>query len=359
MKLIKMLGRLAFILSLGVPLFSAAKQKPVYVNAETLPKINLAQSDAPGYQRLDADKYPLTKTVDLYFRFPTGIALLFQTNSSNIHAKWHTANDSHPSNSPLITQSGLDLYILKDGKWVFAGVGKPSYNSQSHKSEIAENMDGSMKQCMLYLPLFDRLDSLKIGIDPGARIEPVDNPFKGKVIAIGSSITHGSGTSRPGMAWPARLQRALGAEVVNLGASGQCKLESFFAQIAAESEADAFIFDVFSNPSAEQIFERFDDFLKIIRASHPKTPLIFLQTLTRPKRTFNTKIEKFEAAKQLAAQQKMDSLLRVDPNVYFINPGMPIGDDGEATCDGVHPTDLGHERILSKIIPRILEILNR
>lgn len=60
------------------------------------------------------------------------------------------------------------------------------------------------------------------------------------------------------MAYAARLGRALGFGFVNLGASGQCKLDTFFARIAAETRADAFVFDVFSNPSPQQIEERLE-----------------------------------------------------------------------------------------------------
>lgn len=83
-----------------------------------------------------------------------------------------------------------------------------------------------------------------------ARLEAAPDPFRHRIVVIGSSITHGSSASRPGMTYTARLGRTLGFGFINLGASGQCKLDTFFARIAAETRADAFLFDVFSNPSA-------------------------------------------------------------------------------------------------------------
>ena len=218
---------------------------------------------------------------------------------------------------------------------------------------------GTEKECLLYLPLFDEVKTLEIGVDAGARIEAAPNPFRHRIVVIGSSITHGTGLSRPGMAYPAQLERATGFEFVNLGASGQCKMEQFFAHVAAACEADAFLFDSFSNPSAQQIEERLEPFVATIRAAHPTTPLIFLQTEVRESRNFNDKIRKFEDDKRAASEAGMQRLLKQDKNIYFLNPGMPLGDDHDATVDGVHPSDLGHGRILEVIRPQIVKILKK
>lgn len=128
-------------------------------------------------------------------------------------------------------------------------------------------------------------------------------------------------------------------------------MEQFFAHVAAACEADAFLFDSFSNPSAQQIEERLEPFVATIRAAHPTTPLIFLQTEVRESRNFNDKIRKFEDDKRAASEAGMQRLLKQDKNIYFLNPGMPLGDDHDATVDGVHPSDLGHGRILEVIRP--------
>ncbi len=338
----------------------AAKKVPlVYVDADSLCIINKARPDGPSLQRLDVARYPdLTPIVRRYYSYPTGMAVAFSTDSPYIYAVWTTTGNGHGVNTTAIAQSGLALYIRQNGKWVFAGVGKPSYNKVKHKGVIVDDMDDSVKECLLYLPVYDGLDSLRIGVAPGSVIRPLSNavsPYR--LVVIGSSITHGSGVSNPGMAYPARMQRELGIEVVNLGASGQCKLEPFFARIAADTEADMFLFDCFSNPSAEQIDERLEAFVDIVRSAHPDTPLVFLQTLRRETANFNRRISGFENAKQDAARRNMAKVIKKYDGIYFIDPGMPIGDDHNATVDGVHPTDLGFERILDVILPQIKEIM--
>lgn len=162
------------------------------------------------------------------------------------------------------------------------------------------------------------------------------------------------------MAYPARLNRSLGFEFPNLGVSGQCKLDSFLAYIVADTEADAFVFDVFSNPSPAQIEERLEKFVAIIREKHPDTPLVFLQTEVRDSGMFNRKIAKYESDKRRAAEAGIRNLKRLGyKHLYFINPAMELGDDHLATVDGVHPSDLGFERILDKLEPQLVKILHK
>ena len=112
-------------------------------------------------------------------------------------------------------------------------MGNPKIRGSEHEAPLVKHMDGTMHECLLYLPLFDEISRLEIGVDENARLEAAPNPFRHKVVVIGSSITHGTAASRPGMAYPARLNRTLGFEFPNLGASGQCKLDAFYAHIAS------------------------------------------------------------------------------------------------------------------------------
>lgn len=331
----------------------------VYIDASLLTMVNKPQVGEPFYQRVDVKRYPeLNKTVNRYYQFSTGLAIAFRTDSRNIYARWKTIDKSNRFETPLIAQRGLDLYIKKEGRWVFAGTGTPGHG-MFHDAPLIQDMEEGMKECLLYLPLFERVEQLEIGGDTGSRMEALPNPFKHKVVVVGSSITHGVGVSRPGMAYPARLERAMDMEFCNLGASGQCKLDMFYAAIVGDTEADAFVFDTFSNPNAKQIGERLEDFVAYIRSKHPLTPLIFLQTEIRETGTFNQKRRQFELEKRMAAEKGLKKLMKKDKNIYFIDPGMPLGDDHEATGDGVHPTDLGHERILEVIQPKIAKILRR
>ena len=334
-----------------------------YVDASRLNVIGKVLPTSKPFARVDTSVYKFnSRTIDAYAEYSTGLAVLFKTDSRNIKARWVTSASNSGSNMTAILTKGLDLYIRDGGKWVFAGVGNPDMKKDPHDVHdrmIVGDMAEGVKECLLYLPLFDRVESLEIGIDEGASIEPMENPFRHKIVFKGSSITHGASASRPGMSYPARFGRDNGFYVCTLGFSGNSKLQPEFARLLADTQADAFILDAFSNPQADVIYEKFDEFVDMIRSAHPETPLIFLQTERRETRNFNRKSDESEAAKQKAAEEMVRARMKTDRNIYFITSEDFLGHDHEATVDGSHPTDLGFTYMLESITPQIRKILKK
>lgn len=314
------------------------------------------------FARMDGTAYGLKGSLAAKAAQSTGIAVLFTTNSCTIRAKWHTSDlRVVGTNTGANSQKGLDLYIRKNGKWLFAGTGVPNMkgNCIEHEATLVTSMDGHAKECLLYLPLFDRVDRLEIGVDQGSTIAPLENPFRHRIVFYGSSITHGSAASRSGMSYVARFGRDNGLYCMNLGFSGQGRMQQEFAHFLADVKADAFIFDTFSNPDPEQIRERFDMFVDIIRSSHPNTPLIFLQTIRREKRNFNLKTDAYEAQKQQIAEEAVRTRMKRDEHIYFISSDGFLGNDGIGTADGTHPTDVGFSRMLEGMTPPLKKILRK
>lgn len=340
-----------------------AAQPLRYVDAAKLNVIGKALPVAKPFARIDVEKHSFNDaTIDRYAGYSTGLAIAFKTDSKTIAAKWTTGPGNAGDNMTAISNKGMDLYIKKDGKWVFAGVARPDMKNppyDNHAGTVVANMEEGVKECLLYLPLFDRVDHLEIGVDEGSDIRPMDNPFKHRIIVKGSSVTHGASASRPGMTYAARLSRDTGWYCINLGFSGRSKLQKEYAVFLAQVEADAFIFDTFSNPSAEIIYENFNQFVDIIRETHPETPMIFMQTERRESRNFNQNSEKFESDKQKAAEEMVKARMKTDKNIYFITSEDFLGHDHEATVDGSHPTDLGFTYMLESITPQIKKILKK
>lgn len=343
---------------------SADAARPLrYVDAAKLNILGKALPVDKPFARIDVKKHSFNDaTIDKYAGYSTGLAIAFTTDSRTISAKWKTGSGNAGDNMTAISNKGMDLYIKKDGKWVFAGVARPNMKNPpyaDHQGTIVSDMAEGVKECLLYLPLFDRVDQLEIGVDEGADIRPMDNPFKYRIIVKGSSVTHGASASRPGMTYAARLSRDTGWDCINLGFSGRSKLQKEYAEFLALVEADAFIFDTFSNPSAELIYENFNQFVDIIRKTHPDTPMIFMQTERRETRNFNLDREKFESDKQKAAEEMVRARMKNDRNIYFITSEDFLGHDHEATVDGSHPTDLGFTYMLESITPQIRKILKK
>lgn len=337
-----------------IPATMAAKDLK-YVDAGQLTLINKAIETPRRYARIDTVKY--TGFTDYQRRdlvqHSAGLALAFKTNSNEIRVSPVFIKRKGTYNQNPINTEGFDLYIKKDGQWLWAASRAVRRNAKS--GSLTENMAPGEKECLLYLPNFAIVDSVFIGVDSTAYVEPIANPFRHKVVFHGSSFTHGTCAPRPAMSYPIQFERATGIQVCNLGMSGNAKMQQSYARVLADTEADAFVFDTFSNPTTEEIAERFDDFVATIRAKHPVTPIVFMQTIYCEYRNFNTDEDAKETVKMAMAEKKVREAMERDPNIYWIVPS--LGSGHEATVDGIHPSGDGYTMWMESIRQPLLDIL--
>lgn len=328
-----------------------------FIDASQLTMIGKALPTSQPFHRVDTSVYKrLTPSENQQARCSAGIALTFSTNSSFIELaptyKWEHKKDNMTGNAV----AGFDLYIKRDNRWVYASTGAPRIRNQEFI--IIENMDSTEKECLLYLPIYSELESLQIGIEKTATIKATSNPFKSKIVFFGSSFTQGTSASRPGMSYPIQIERNLNVHVCNLGFAGNSKLQPYFAELITDIDADAFVFDAFSNPNEEIIRERLETFLEIITKRHQKTPLIFVETIHRGKSNFNLKSRKQEEKKQKAVNEIMMEMVQKYKNVYLIENPLPESISGDTSADGVHPSDLGYYQWANNLGNKLNEILN-
>lgn len=336
--------------------YTLCGQEMKFTDAKKLTLIGKAEQTDVFYHRVDTLKYnDMPAKVKSLFTNSAGLAITFKTNSRIISAKWKTKNPKTSANMTAIAHKGLDLYIKRNGEWIFAGVGRPTDNSTNAK--IVENMDDSEKECLLYLPLYDEVLSLEIGVSPESYIKPGLNPFRGKVVIYGSSILQGASASRPGMAYPSIMARRSGINFINLGLSGNGKMETAVADMVADIKADAYILDCAPNPSPEQITERTAYLVKTIRQKYPDAPIIMIQSVVRESGNFDQKVRDRVAGQNRNFRIEYDKLIANGlKNLYYIE-GDLLGTDHEGTTDGVHPNDVGFERMLKIIEPQVMQVL--
>ena len=348
---------LLWTLTLGV----YAQDAPGYVftEASDLTLVGKLMDTPNPYHRVDTVVYKgFTSHENFQVRCSAGMAVAFRTDSPSVHIR-HTGNFSHRSSSTTgHAQHGYDLYIKRNGEWVWAISRGANLDNPEKEISLIRNTGDSMKEYLLYLPIYSELTSLKIGVEEGRVLEGIDNPFRHRVVIYGSSFTQGISTSRAGMPYPAQFARHTGIQMLPLGCSGNCKMQPYFADVLADVEADAYVFDTFSNPGAKLIKERLFPFIERLKAAHPGKPLIFQQTIRRENRNFCAHHE----ANQSQVQHVADSLMRIAvqrySDVYFIQPE---SDDGthEWSVDGIHPGDYGYYLWARSIEKPILNILRK
>ena len=328
-----------------------------WTEASDLTLCGKLMTDTPNpYHRVDTVKFKsFTTKENFQVRMSSGISVAFKTNSTSIRVQTLYGQTSHPTNGNGIAARGYDLYIKKDGRWVYAESGvQDGYNK---RLKLIDNMDDSEKECLLYLPLYSEVNSVKIGVDKGAMIEALENPFRHRIGIFGSSFTHGSSTSRSGMTYPAIFSRNTGLQLLSLGCSGNCKLQDYFCDVLCNADVDAFIFDSFSNPTEKQIKERLFPFIEKLQKAHPGKPLIFQATIRRESRNFNTLSEKLEKSRMELVETLMKEACKKYEHVYFIHPDA-TADDNNASVDATHPDNYGYNlwaRSIEKPVKKILK----
>lgn len=112
------------VLLLTLNAAGAQEKQPLrYVDAATLTVIGKSMPTPKLFQRVDTARYELWQPVKNYSAFSTGLAVVFRTDSRTIRARWKTGGYGLGHNMTAIARKGLDLYIERDGQWVYAGFG--------------------------------------------------------------------------------------------------------------------------------------------------------------------------------------------------------------------------------------------
>ncbi len=347
-----------------------AAEKPVikYVDAQTLNHIGKMCKTTNPYNRVEvADYQPeLTKVESERLICSAGQAILFTTDATEIWVKAKYGYNRTPDSMPRVASHGFNLFIQKDGEWLWAaskspgkGTDKAGLPREEQPLKLIANMDGATRQCMLYLPLFSELTSLEVGVPEGSLLEPLANPFRHNIAIFGSSFTQGASASGAGLTYPAFLQRQTGLNLCSFGMSGQSKLQRVMGEILGGTMADAYICDSFSNPTVEEIGSRIRPFLDEIRKRNPKAPVIFLRTIYRESRNFDTRSERRERERIEFVEALLNDIVKEYNDVYYVAVPDQTGTDHLTSADGTHPYSWGYKRWADAIQPEIVKILKK
>jgi len=283
-----------------------------------------------------------------------GLAIRFRTDSRRIGVRYNLHSNFHMAHMADTGIKGTDLYILSDdGKWQYVNTNRPSKDSIQQKIYV-ENMDGKMHECMIYLPLYDGINWMEIGVDSAAVLDQpaVDNPRASKkIVGYGTSILHGGCASRTGMVATSIMQRELNVEFVNLGTSGEGKLVFAMARAMAEiPDVIAYVIDPVPNCTKMQCDTLTYTFIKILREARPDVPIIMVEGPMYPYAKFDSFFGGYLPEKNVEYRKNYDLLKKENPkNLYYVTCDGLTGKDEEGTVDGIHLTDLGFRAYADKL----------
>ena len=255
---------------------------------------------------------------------------------------------------PLSGVSGVDLYVRVEEGWHWMASARPE-DTTDLDLIVFQDLPSQSREFLLYLPLYNGTEILEMGVEGSSRCEPVLRKSR-PIVFYGTSIVQGDCASRPGMAYVAILGRRLDWPTINLGFSGQGRAEPEVGLLLSELDPQIFVLDCLPNLQPDEV-SRMEGFVGILRQRHPTTPIVLVQSLEYPGGRV-IPMRKERHLKSNGILREIQTRLSVtDPNIFTVSSLGLIGADGEATVDGIHPTDLGMLRMAERMEPVLRQLL--
>ncbi|WP_341483234.1 SGNH/GDSL hydrolase family protein [Streptomyces tubbatahanensis] len=189
-------------------------------------------------------------------------------------------------------------------------------------------------------------------------------PRRPRWLVYGDSITEGWSASAPSLGWPAVAGRTLGLDTVNLGYTGSAHGELASAEQLAGLPGSVLTLAFGCNCwtgvpySTGLMGETVTAFLRLVRAGHPRTPLLVVSALPRPEaerepNALGATLAGLRTAMEEAVRARIaagDDRLALLPGAGLIGPGHLV--------DGVHPDDAGHALVASAVVRALRDELD-
>jgi hypothetical protein len=299
-------------------------------------------------------------------RSAAGIAVRFLADSDQIWARWTlTSSGLAMTHMPATGMSGLDLYVRMAPEaqqppgqtWHWVAVGRPE--KQTNEVLLAGGIPAGIHEFILYLPLYNGVSSVELAVPEGKTLRKA--PERGKpVVFYGTSITQGGCACRTGMAYPAIVGRMLDVPTINLGFSGNGQMHAPVVELLAELDPAAYVIDCCPNMSPDLLTERTGPLVRTLRAARADTPIVLVENIEYQASAFLPGARSGYRSKNAAFRAQYEALVAEGVKGLTYVAGDPLfGDDGEATVDGTHATDLGFLRMAEGLAPVLAEALGR
>ncbi len=287
---------------------------------------------------------------------PASVHLAFKTDSHTLAVR--VANDGIGRMAHM-AETGIRSVCLFGGgpgrmkAWATA---VPPIDAMAFAPTFFKGLPPRQREFALYLPLYNALASLQIGLAPGAAIAPPSPPAVEKpIVFYGTSITQGGCASVPGHDFVSAVGRKLNLHVINLGFSGNGQGESEVARLIAEIDASLFVLDYAANVGVEALGRTLPDFYGTLRKAHPQTPILLLSRICYWGVNWNPDAARYhEDLRDAAIAFYIAMRQQGDRNLHFVDGQSLIafGEQG-MQVDGCHPTDHGFSQMAERLAPYI------
>ena len=286
----------------------------------------------------------------------SGLSIRFLSNSSVITAKWEVLNNFSMDHMPDTGIKGVDLYFKDNDEWQYINTGVPVGFNNEYK--LVENMENELREYKLFLPLYDGIKNIEIGVDSISYIKRPKINEKKPIVFYGTSITQGACASRPGMAHTNIISRQLDRDVINFGFSGNGRMEKSIANLISDSNPIFYVIECMPNMyPPDLVSSNTIPLINTIRAKDSDTPIILVDLFTSPLTALDKNAIRGTSEMNNALKSQYDKMINSGyNNIIYLETQSALGNDFEGTVDAVHFTDLGFIRYSDFLVKKFEEL---
>ena len=359
----------AILLAAAMACLSARTVAAQGGNASSLKWVEIGGSDVEGRGWSDTempfDRVPkrFAKALPRVWQngiSPTGEFFEFESDTTTVAVRTELAvNRYGEPNFNNSAFSGTDLYVFDEGRgeWRWAGAaGHGTRWQRNAEYELAKGLPRQNRRFRMYLPLRNRLVSLRVGVDSNAAFKLIPPRGEKPVAYYGTSIIHGAYSIRPGLALTSRLERKVKRPFLNLGFSGSACLEPEAAQMLSELDPALFVCDPYHNVSSDVIRKNFERFFDILCSARPDTPVLLVGAPPLLKGWLYPSVAREDEEKTRLFAELSQKVAARHPNFRYMPGGDFYGSD-EVSMDGVHPNDEAFANMAAVLAPVISKLV--
>ncbi|WP_057939262.1 SGNH/GDSL hydrolase family protein [Algoriphagus resistens] len=320
--------------------------------------------DDIGFNRLPPAAEAVVRTpVWNLSRRTAGLMLRFASDSPEVHVSYSPTGNLEMPHMPATGVSGVDLYTRDSvGNWLWIRGSYKFGEKVSYKFQL-DNTSAEQKEFYLFLPLYNGVDSLEIGVPENKSFAFTAKRPEKPILVYGTSIAQGACASRAGMAWTNILAREMNMPMINLGFSGNGRMEPEMIDLISQIDPAVFVLDCLPNLgpgagfSADQIKDKLIFAVKTIRNKYPDTPILLTEHAGYSDGlVYEPRAEIYQDLNAWL-QESFAKLKEDGVNGVYTLTKDEIGLGTDDFVDGTHPSDLGMEKYADAYANKLKEVL--
>lgn len=290
-----------------------------------------------------------------------GLSVEFWTDAPEIQVKYAYTRPLSMYHMPATGVSGFDLYRqTANGALRWVDCSKPKKSNGVVQLATGDPVaEGQPSRFKIYLPLYNGVKQFELAVAEGHTLTPAKAETRKPIVVYGTSIAQGACATRPGLAWTNILSRKLAWPLVNLGFSGNGRMEPEVVDYVISQDAAVYVIDCLPNLDAAQVKKLIRPLVKQIRAKHATTPILLVESPPYDNTFFYQAKKEGWLAECKELRAAYDEFSKSDSNLYYLTGDKLLGDDGEATVDGTHPNDIGMERYASAYAEALKDLIKK